>query len=237
MTMGAGPFPAAVVLAGGLGTRLREAVADRPKVLAEVCGRPFLFHLLDDLEAAGVRTVVLCTGFMAQAVRAAVGERHGGMAVRYSVEERPLGTGGALRLALGQVDSDPVLVANGDSLFRTDLGRFRAWHLARELQASLLLARVDDASRFGRVERNPLGRITRFAEKDGVASPGWINAGIYLLDRSRIEAIPPGQPVSLEHDIFPQWLTQGFYGMTAKGLFMDIGTPESYRRAETALQP
>ena len=165
--MGAGPLPEALVLAGGLGTRLREAVADRPKVLAEVCGRPFLFHLLEGLEAAGVRTVVLCTSFMAQTVRAAVGERFGSMTVRYSVEETPLGTGGAVRLALGQVDGARMLVTNGDSLFRTDLRRFWSWHLARELQASLLLARVDDASRFGRVERNRLGQITRFAEKDG----------------------------------------------------------------------
>jgi NDP-sugar pyrophosphorylase family protein len=229
-------FPTAVVLAGGLGTRLRPAVADRPKVLAEVCGRPFLFHLLDDLEAAGARMVVLCTSFMAEAVRTAVGERYGAMAVRYSVEPEPLGTGGALRLALDLVDTDPLLVANGDSLFRTDLGRFWSWHLARELQASLLLAQVDDASRFGRVECKELGRITRFAEKDGVASPGWINAGIYLLARSRISAIPSGQPVSLEHDIFPQWLPQGLHGLRAKGLFMDIGTPESYRQAESALR-
>ena len=226
-----------MVLAGGLGTRLREAVPDRPKVLAEVCGRPFIFYLLEDLEAAGVREVVLCTGHMAEAVRTAVGERSGAMAVRYSVEDRPLGTGGALRQALPLASSETVLVANGESLFRTSLGRFWSWHLARELQASLLLARVDDASRFGRVTFKELGRITRFAEKDGVAAPGWINAGLYLLHRSRISAIPPGQPVSLEKDIFPQWLPQGLHGLTAKGLFMDIGTPESYRQAESALLP
>ena len=229
-------FPTAVVLAGGLGTRLREAVADRPKVLAEVCGRPFLCHLLDDLEAAGVRSVVLCVSYMAETVRAAIGDRYRSMAVGYSVEEQPLGTGGALAQALPLASSETVLVANGDSLFRTDLGRFWSWHLARELQASLLLARVDDASRFGRVELDGLGRIVKFAEKDGVASPGWINAGIHLLHRSRLSRIPQGIPISLEKDIFPQWLPQGLHGLTAKGLFMDIGTPASYRQAEIALR-
>lgn len=233
--MGAAPFPSAVVLAGGLGTRLREAVADRPKVLAPVCGRPFLFHLLDDLQAAGVRETVLCISYMAEAVRGTVGDRYGSMAIRYSVEETPLGTGGALRQALPLVGSETCLVANGDSLFRTDLGRFWSWHLARELPASLLLTRVDDASRFGRVEVDDLGRIVRFAEKDGVASPGWINAGIYLLHRSRLSGIPPGHAISLEKDIFPQLLPRGLFGLAAEGLFMDIGTPESYRWAETAL--
>jgi len=235
MTLPGAAFPTAVVLAGGLGTRLRTAVADRPKVLAEVAGRPFLFHLLEDLQAAGVREVVLCVSYLAEAVRAAVGERFGAMAVRYSVEASPLGTGGALRLALPLASSATILVANGDSLFRTDLRHFWTWHLAQDLQSSLLLAQVDDASRFGRVTVNALGQIVTFAEKDGVASPGLINAGLYLLARSRLDTIPQGIPISLEKDIFPQWLPGGLHGLAAEGLFMDIGTPESYRGAESAL--
>ena len=228
-------FPTAVVLAGGLGTRLREAVADRPKVLAEVCGRPFLFHVLDQLAGAGARQAVLCVSHQADRVRAAVGDGFKGMAIRYSEEPVPLGTGGALGLALPLADSETILAVNGDSLFRTDLGRFWAWHLARDLRSSLLLAQVDDASRFGRVALDQLGRITRFAEKDGVASPGWINAGIYLFHRSRIAGIPAGRPVSLERELLPRWLTMGLHGLPAQGLFMDIGTPESYHQAETAL--
>jgi NDP-sugar pyrophosphorylase family protein len=174
---------------------------------------------------------------MAEAVQQAVGKRYGAMDVRYSVEDQPLGTGGALRQALSLTSSDTLLIANGDSLFRTDLEKFWFWHLAQKSQASLLLAQVDDASRFGRVKFNTHGRIIRFAEKDGVVSHGWINAGIYLIHRSKISAIPHGQPVSLEKDIFPLWLHQGLHGLTAEGLFMDIGTPESYRRAEIVLCP
>jgi len=235
MTVGGGAFPTAVVLAGGLGTRLREAVPDLPKVLAEVDGRPFLFQLLDELREAGAREVVLCVSYLAGAVQAAVGDAYRGMAIRYSHETTPLGTGGALRQALPLVSSELLLVANGDSLFRTDLGRFLAWHLARNLHTSLLLAHVDDASRFGRVAFNELGQILAFAEKDGAASPGWINAGIYLLDRSRVSELAPGTIISLEKDIFPGWLTRGLHGLAAEGLFMDIGTPQAYREAESAL--
>jgi D-glycero-alpha-D-manno-heptose 1-phosphate guanylyltransferase len=237
VTLTSAPFPTALILAGGLGTRLRGAVADRPKVLAPVAGRPFLFHLLDELAAAGVREVVLCTSYMAASVEAAVGGSYGCMAVHYSVEEEPLGTGGALRQALDLTASETLLVANGDSLFRTDLGRFWGWHVARELQGSILLAQVGDGGRFGRVEVDAHGRIGRFTEKDGVAAPGWINAGIYLLHRSWIAEIPAGRPVSLEQEFFPRWLSHGLHGLMAEGRFMDIGTPESYRQAEMALCP
>jgi NDP-sugar pyrophosphorylase family protein len=237
VTLGAGPFPSAIVLAGGLGTRLRAAVPDRPKPLAPVAGRPFVTHLLDDLEDAGVREAVLCVSHMADAVKAALGDRYRSIRLAYSREATPLGTGGAIRQALPQASSGTVLVANGDSLFRTDLRAFWEWHVARGLHASLLLARVEDAGRFGRVAFDNLGRITEFAEKDGVREPGWINAGLYLLDRSRILSIPPGQPISLEKEVFPRWIPLGLHGRTSEGLFMDIGTPESYRQAELALTP
>src|ERR1041384_4288401 len=118
----------AAVLAGGFGTRLRSVVADRPKVLAEIGGRPFLSYLFEQLAANGCRSVVLCTGYLGEQVYRIYGEQYGSLGLRYSQEAQPLGTGGALRFALGQFASDPVLVLNGDSFYGTDLKAYREWH-------------------------------------------------------------------------------------------------------------
>ena len=158
----------AAILAGGLGTRLRPAVADRPKVLAPVAGRPFVTHLLDFLAAAGLRRVVLLTGFRGEQVRRALGERHGSMALAYCKEPSPLGTGGAMRAALDQLTAETILLLNGDSYCGVDLAAFAACHRRRARRRALALARMDDASRYGRVATAPDGRVTAFAEKGGV---------------------------------------------------------------------
>lgn len=221
----------AAILAGGFGTRLKTAVPDRPKILAEVNGRPFLCHLLDELHAGGIRDVVLCTGFRSEQVAEAIGDRYKGIAVRYSVEGEPLGTGGALRNALPLLSSETVLVANGDSFLKADLREFLALHRRLKSDASLVLAQVADASRFGLIEIDDAGRVLRFIEKDGNHAPGWINAGVYLFSRERIASIPGGRFVSLEKEIIPGWIGKGFNAMRVNSGFLDIGTPESYRKA------
>ncbi|HVS35971.1 MAG TPA: nucleotidyltransferase family protein [Gemmataceae bacterium] len=223
----------AAILAGGLGTRLRSVVADRPKALAPVAGRPFVAHLLDFLNAAGLARVVLLTGFRGEQVKSALGDRYGRLTLTYSQEPSPLGTGGALRAAFHHFDSEMILLLNGDSYCRVDLRALVAFH--RNLQAGLTLSLVhaDDASRFGRVIASPNGRIDAFAEKEAGCRPGWINAGVYLLQRSLVEETPTGGPMSLERDLLPKWIEQGVvYGRRAEGPFMDIGTPESYAAAD-----
>src|SRR5205085_7836343 len=133
-------------------------VADRPKVLATIAGRPFLTFILDQLAAAGCRAVVLCTGYQAAQVECAFGSRYRGMQLGYSREESQLGTGGALRLALPLVEAPRCLVLNGDSYCAADLREFATWHTSRSAAASLLLTRVADTSRFGRVDVLPDGR-------------------------------------------------------------------------------
>jgi len=222
----------AAILVGGLGTRLRSVVTDRPKVLAPVAGRPFLSHLLDQLDDAGLREVTLLVGFAADQVQAAFGDSYRNLRVNYSVEPKPLGTGGALRLALPLLNCDTILLLNGDSYCDVDFPGFAAFHREHSVAATLALAEVPDGSRFGRVLRNTAGRIERFEEKGGSMSPGWINAGVYFFERELVAGIESNRAVSLERDVLPQWVRRGrVFGFPA-GRFIDIGTPQSFAQAE-----
>jgi NDP-sugar pyrophosphorylase family protein len=223
----------AAVLAGGLGTRLRSVIADRPKVLAPVAGRPFLAHLLERLERAGVRQSVLLVGFKAEMVRDAFGERFGAMTVEYSIETEPLGTAGALRLALPGLVNPTVLLMNGDSFCDVDLRAFLHCHRSHAGGATITLTHVDNAARFGRVHVDETERVLRFDEKDPKPAPGWINAGIYLFERELVETIATGKALSLERDVLPKWVASGrVRAFRGGGRFIDIGVPESYCAAE-----
>lgn len=221
-----------LVLAGGKGTRLRSVIADRPKALASINNRPFLSFLLDQLIASGVRHVVLCTGFMAGQLLDLYGPTYGTLELAYSREANPLGTAGAVRQALSVVRSDPALVMNGDSYCQADLESFYLFHKDVGAKASLYLSTVADSSRYGQVHVDGQNRITQFVEKGGNSGPGWISAGIYLLNKELVADIPTGRSVSIEQEIFPNLIGRDFYGYQGKGRFIDIGTPESYRQAE-----
>ena len=221
----------AAILAGGLGTRLRPVVADRPKALARVAERPFVAFLLDQLEAGGVRDVVLLTGHRAEQIRDELGDRHGSMRLRYSPEREPLGTAGAVRLALPMIESVSLLLLNGDSFCDADLDAFGRFHTPHA--CSLVLARVEDGERYGQVEADEEGTIHGFREKGASRGPAWINAGVYLLSRSLVKMIPPDRAVSLEREVFPRLAREGLLrGFRQGGPFIDIGTPDSYARAE-----
>ena len=221
----------AIILAGGLGTRLRSVVSDRPKVLAEVGGRPFVVRLLEQLTTAPVKNIVLCTGHLGEQVEATLGTQYQSIPLTYSREESPLGTAGAIRRALPHVQSDPVLVLNGDSYCECDLAALIEFHRTHAARDTLCLRAVEDTSRYGRVGLDSQDRILAFDEK-GVSGRGWINAGIYLLARSTIENIPSGRAVSIERETFPRLLGQGLFGFRTRGTrFIDIGTPDSYAAA------
>jgi NDP-sugar pyrophosphorylase family protein len=231
------------ILAGGLGTRLRSVVSDRPKVLASVRGKPFLAYLLDQLLEAGVSRVVLLTGYRGEQIEETFGDQYGDLALAYSHEPEPLGTAGALRFALAQLfpssatgaasAGDGVIVLNGDSYCDADFAQFRAFHERERGDASLVLAQVPDTSRFGKVDVSPSHRLQRFVEKQEAGGAGWINAGIYRLNRDLIEQIPAGRAVSIEREMFPDWLrSRRLLGFESEGCFLDIGTPETYRAAE-----
>lgn len=223
----------AVILAGGLGARLRPVIADRPKVLAPVAGRPFAHYLLDRLARAGCAKVVMSTGRMADQVEAALGRDYQGLPLAYSRESSPLDTGGAVALALPMVGADPFFVLNGDSLAEADLVAFTKWFTSRPRLAAILLARVPDRGRFGGVALAPDGRVEGFIEK-GDTGAGLINAGVYLLRRKAFADEIRNGAFSLETRLFPHLARQGeLWGWPGADAFIDIGTPESYAAAQT----
>jgi D-glycero-alpha-D-manno-heptose 1-phosphate guanylyltransferase len=227
----------AIVLAGGLGTRLRAAVPDLPKPMAPVNGRPFLEFLLDYWIGEGVTRFILSTGYRHELLAAHFGAAFHGAAIRHVVEDHPLGTGGGLLLARGALAAaGPFLVLNGDTFFEVALRRLRDFHAARRAQATLSLFRSPQPGRYAGISLGKEGEIRSLGavEKGGLA-----NGGVYLMERSLLGAGPwkPRGAVSLEEDILPKALRAGkrVYGMECSGRFLDIGVPEDYARAAAVL--
>lgn len=225
------PGFAAAILAGGFGTRLRSVVSDRPKIMADVNGRPFLSYLIDQLRGIGVREVTLCLGYMAECVQDYFGPSYGDVELHYSIEREPAGTGGALALAEPLLNAESIMVMNGDSYVDTDLSAFTQWYSRKQHEAGILCIEVEDTSRYGSIEFGKDDEITAFREKEGSKGPGWINAGIYLIATRLITSLPTGVKYSLERDFFPSLVGGGLFGFRGEGRFIDIGTPESYSMA------
>ena len=223
-----------IILAGGKGTRLRPALTDVPKIVAPVGKRPFVFYLLDQLQEAGFDRVILCTGYMAVTVER-VGKEYTGIQIRFSREEMALGTGGALYNALPLIEPEYryILAMNGDSYVDIDIASYLKWNSGKGVSASMVLAHVDDTSRFGRVEIDRDETVISFKEKQAGQGAGWINAGIYTIERSLLENFRYGKSFSLEEKILSALIQYKLYGYRCKKTFIDIGTPESYRAAET----
>jgi NDP-sugar pyrophosphorylase family protein len=169
---------------------------------------------------------------MVDSVQEVYGNTYKSLQLLYSQEDEPLDTGGALRLALPLLKSDPVLVMNGDSYIHADLISYVDWFFQLDRKASLLLAKVPDRSRYGVVEVKKDESVTVFEEKGMTKGAGWINAGVYLLKTSLLRSIPSGKAFSLEREFFPSLVGNGLFGYQCKGRFIDIGTPESYIEAE-----
>jgi len=223
----------AVVLVGGLGTRMRVVSGDLPKPMLPVAGRPFLEHLLRFIRRAGVRRVILATGYRAEAVRRHFGDGSiVGLELLYSPEDEPLGTGGALRLACEKTERWPVLALNGDSFFAVSLASLLTAHGLARAKLTMALVEVADTGRFGRVRTSPGGNILGFEEKSG-SGPGLVNAGVYVLEKQVLAAIGPG-PCSFERDALPRLLGDRTLGVPTPGLFVDIGLPDDYQRLVAA---
>jgi len=223
----------ALILAGGLGTRLASVVRDRAKPVADVAGEPFLAHVLRHLERfRELRRVILCVGHRAASVESALGKRFGRLPLAYSHEGNPLGTGGAIRNALRQHElRAPALALNGDTYFPIALDKLVAFHRAARLPATLAAARVAESGRFGSLRLDG-ARVAGFEEK-GAQGSGWINGGVYVLGAKALEGIHRGPRVSsLERDVLPTLAASGqLAAYRSRARFIDIGIPSDYARA------
>jgi D-glycero-alpha-D-manno-heptose 1-phosphate guanylyltransferase len=224
----------AIVLAGGLGTRLRAAVPDLPKPMAPVAGRPFLEWLLERWIAQGVTRFVLSVGYRADAIRAHFGVRYGGAEIDYAVEERPLGTGGGLLLAAARLaGAAPFLVLNGDTLLDVKWRALASFHEKRGADLTLALIGNSGEGRYGGVQMDADGRIGAF----GVQGAAAANGGVYWIGPRALQGFGAGKALSLENDLLPALIARGarMYGLRCTGGFIDIGLPEDYARAAAFL--
>ena len=218
----------AIILAGGLGTRLRAAVNDRPKVLAPVAGNPFLEYVLTFLSSQGIRRVILSIGYLGEQVKEFAGNgQRWDLDLSYSEEHTPLGTGGALRLASQGLD-EPFFALNGDTLFLVDLARLYNAHRDWGALATIALLPVEESHERGCVVLDMSGKILSFDEKPVHAGPALVNGGVYVLEPEALDSVPDGQRVSIERQVFPRLASEGrLYGQVQHSYFSDIGTPEN----------
>jgi mannose-1-phosphate guanylyltransferase len=225
----------AILLVGGLGSRMRPLTNDLPKPLLPVAGAPLVLHQIIRARNAGVRHVVLATSYRAELFAELADASRLRVTIDFAVEDEPLGTGGAIRNAasrLAGAPDDPVLVLNGDILDGHDLAAQVARHTEAEADATLYLTKVDDARAYGCVPTDATGRVTDFLEKMAAPVTNQVNAGCYVFRRALIEAIPIDRAVSVERETFPELLASGgvVQGFLDDSYWRDLGTPESYVR-------
>lgn len=224
----------AVILAGGLGTRLRELVPDVPKPMAIVAGRPFLAWLAEHWIARGVQRLILSVGYRHEVVRDFFGDAWGGRPVLYAVESQPLGTGGGLLLALSlATPRATTLVLNGDTFFDVSLETLRRAHGESRATVTMALTAGRGATRYSGVRLDDTGRVVELAARSTAAAP-MVNGGVYLVEPGALPAGPASTPVSLEDELLPRLIASGarVQGVTCPGRFIDMGVPEDYRRCQ-----
>jgi NDP-sugar pyrophosphorylase family protein len=219
-----------VILCGGLGTRLRPVVSDRPKVLAQIGERTFLDILIDNLTKQGFKNIILCVGYLKEQIKNHF-DRDKDYSIMFSEEMEPLGTGGALKKARSFLKSDSFMVMNGDSICKIDFRKFYDFHVNKKGLLSMVLVRTKAAQDFGSVILDDSQRITSFMEKVVSKDECLINAGIYLMQKDVFSYMPDENRFSLEYDFFPKLIEDKCFGFTINSELIDIGTPERYEKA------
>jgi D-glycero-alpha-D-manno-heptose 1-phosphate guanylyltransferase len=227
----------AVLLVGGMGTRLQSVLPSTPKPLARVGDAPFLELLILQLRSQGIRRLVMCTGHLASQIESEFGDgAELGVAIEYSRESRPLGTAGAVKLAQPYLQTtSEFVVMNGDSFLELEFSDLFRFHQQSRGLITMAVRRVPDASRYGTVEMDNDHRVVGFSEKKMVHAPGVVNGGVYVFSRAVLEHFPSG-PASFEKDVLPHLPAGEVYAMEQHGIFIDIGTPDDYARAQALHQ-
>lgn len=226
----------AIILAGGFGTRLKSTIGEIPKPMADINGKPFLEHLLEYLEMYMFTNVILAVGYRYQMIQSYFGDKFKNININYSIEEEPLGTGGAVKQAMKLAKTPLVFIFNGDTMFRVDIRKMTDFHRARESKLSIALREIRDSSRYGTVDLEWDRSIIRFKEKgdfEGFDTKGFINGGIYLINKPYFDTLKLPDKFSFETDFLEKIVqTSKVYGMVCRQYFIDIGIPEDYERAK-----
>jgi D-glycero-alpha-D-manno-heptose 1-phosphate guanylyltransferase len=225
----------AIILAGGKGTRLHKVISDVPKPMAPVDGKPFLLYVLQWLEKHKIEKIIVSAGYKSDSIVSYFGNKFNCITLEYAIEDKPLGTGGAIRYAIRKTEAKDILILNGDTYFPIDLDKFYSMHIENRNVFSVALKRMKDFSRYGSVECNN-NKILKFNEKK-FCSEGLINGGIYLVEKQFLESSKSPEVFSLEKDVLEKEAGSGNLNcMIFDDLFIDIGIPDDYRRAQSLLK-
>jgi D-glycero-alpha-D-manno-heptose 1-phosphate guanylyltransferase len=226
----------AIVLAGGLGTRLHSVLPDTSKCMASINGKPFLTYLLDYLLDQGINKVILSVGYRSGQIISHFKNRYRSLDIEYAIEEVQLGTGGAINFALNYVTGNEVFVINGDTFFTPDLQLLEECHLSSNSDATIAVKYMTDTSRYGLVITEVSGLITEFREKDPDSENGWINGGIYLVNRNIFNKVNETK-FSIEDDVFKKLSSiMHFQAFKTDAFFLDIGIPDDYQKAQILIK-
>lgn len=230
------PIKECIILAGGLGTRLRSEVADLPKCMAPVAGKPFIHWVIAHLTAQRITSFVLSLGYMHEIIEEYIQSNYPQLSVKFSVENEPLGTGGAIKLALSLCEDENVLVVNGDTLFETDNNALWEKHIKSNSACTLALKPMQNFERYGAVTVNEDNVITAFQEKKYMAQ-GLINGGVYLITQNNFNKINFPEKFSFEKEFLEKYLeTLTMIGVEDDGYFIDIGIPEDFKKANAEIK-
>ncbi|MEP6700320.1 MAG: HAD-IIIA family hydrolase [Bacteroidota bacterium] len=237
---GVGGIKEAIILAGGLGTRLRDTVPDLPKSMAPVAGRPFLFYIINYLRSQGIEKFIFSVGFRHKMIEEYLNDQFSTLQYQTVIEEVPLGTGGAIQLAIRKATEKNVVIANGDTLFKVDLSEASLFHDHNHAECTLLLKPMQNFDRYGVVELTEDQRVKKFKEKQ-FYQHGTINGGVYILNVNKFLESEFPERFSFETDYLERFLSlskgkdRSFYGLIQDKYFIDIGIAEDYNRAQAAL--
>jgi len=221
----------AIILAGGLGTRLRSVVSDLPKCMAPVAGKPFLYYVIQQLQQQGIEKFIFSIGYLSKAIEDFLSTQYPNLHYRLSVEEEPLGTGGAVLLACQKAAAENILVLNGDTLFTADIQSLMTFHSQKNASCTLALKPMKDFDRYGAVTLDDKNCITSFEEKKHYEK-GLINGGVYALNRLRFLSRRFPDKFSFEKDYLEAFVQEKeFYGLEQDAYFIDIGIPRDFERA------
>ena len=220
-----------IILAGGLGTRLQSVVSDVPKCMAEVAGKPFLSYLFDSAKKQQFDHLILSLGYKSEVVLQWLDGKSYPFRISYIVEDSPLGTGGAIKLAFDKVETDKAFIFNGDTFFDVDTTLLAEFHKEKNAMVSLALKPMTNFDRYGSVDLDKGERIIRFNEKQHCAN-GFINGGVYIINKDLFSTLSLPEKFSFEKDVMEMHINDiPSYGCVQDGYFIDIGIPSDFAKA------